>query len=281
MKKQCRIVCLYSGSGGNSTFIRVGESAVLIDAGKSARALCRALTEIGEDINDISAIFITHEHTDHVSALEVIAKKNALPIHITHASAERFDERSSPYLCSRMITHPVEFCEQIGEMRVRSFHTPHDSRMSVGYRVEFSDGERERAFGYATDIGYVSDEIRENLRGCEAVVLESNHDVDMLMTGPYPYDLKLRVASKRGHLSNCECAELAIELAEGGTRAIMLAHLSKENNEPSIALDEIESAVSGMGVTVSVAHPDEPRELIIPNEEDADAERKAYNPWDA
>lgn len=281
MKKQCRIVCLYSGSGGNSTFIRVGESAVLIDAGKSARALCRALTDIGEDIKNINAVFVTHEHTDHVSALEIIAKKNPMPIHITSISAEKFNERTTPYLLSRMITHPIEFCEQIGEMKVRSFRTPHDSRMSVGYRIEFFDGESDRAFGYATDIGYASDEIRENLRGCEAVVLESNHDVDMLMTGPYPYDLKLRVASKRGHLSNCECAELAIELARGGTRAIMLAHLSKENNQPSIALDEIESAVSGMGVAVSVAHPDEPRELIIPSKEDADAEREAYNPWDA
>ena len=281
MKNICRIVSLYSGSGGNSTFIRVGTNAILIDAGKSARALCRALTDIGESIENISAIFITHEHTDHVSALEVIAKKNAIPIHITSVSSERFDERTSPCCCSRMITHSVDFCEQIGDMTVRSFRTPHDSRMSVGYRIEFFDGEKSRAIGYATDIGYISDEIRNNLLECEAVVLESNHDKDMLMTGPYPRDLKMRVASKRGHLSNCECAEFAVELAESGTRAILLAHLSKENNEPCLALDEIQRAVSGFGVEVEVAHPDEPRELKLFWEDNENAEREIYNPWNA
>lgn len=281
MKNICRIVSLYSGSGGNSTFIRVGTNAILIDAGKSARALCRALTDIGESIENISAIFITHEHTDHVSALEVIAKKNAIPIHITSVSSERFDERTSPCCCSRMITHSVDFCEQIGDMTVRSFRTPHDSRMSVGYRIEFFDGEKSRAIGYATDIGYISDEIRNNLLECEAVVLESNHDKDMLMTGPYPRDLKMRVASKRGHLSNCECAEFAVELAESGTRAILLAHLSKENNEPCLALDETQRAVSGFGVEVEVAHPDEPRELKLFLEDNENAEREIYNPWNA
>ena len=282
MKQNYRIVSLYSGSGGNSTFIRVGGDAILIDAGKSARALCRALTDIGEDIENIKAIFITHEHTDHVSALEVIAKKHALPIHITSVSAERFDERSTPCCLFRMMTHGVEFCEQVGELQVRSFRTPHDSRMSVGYRIEFFDGEDNRAIGFATDIGYISDEIRENLRGCEAVVLESNHDLDMLMTGPYPRDLKLRVASKRGHLSNRECADFAIELAESGTRGILLAHLSKENNEPTLALEESERALGGLGVCVRVADPDLPVELKIFDGEDTEyAEREVYNPWNA
>lgn len=282
MKKEYRIVSLYSGSGGNSTFIRVGGDAILIDAGKSARALCRALTDIGEDIENIKAIFITHEHTDHVSALEVIAKKHALPIHITSVSAERFDERSTPCCLFRMMTHGVEFCEQVGELQVRSFRTPHDSRMSVGYRIEFFDGEQKRTIGFATDIGYISDEIRENLCGCEAVVLESNHDLDMLMTGPYPRDLKMRVASKRGHLSNRECADFAIELAESGTRGILLAHLSKENNEPTLALEESERALGGLGVCVRVADPDLPVELKIFDGEDTEyAEREAYNPWNA
>ena len=282
MKKEYRIVSLYSGSGGNSTFIRVGDDAILIDAGKSARALCRALTDIGEDIDNIKAIFITHEHTDHVSALEVIAKKHALPIHITSVSAERFDGRSTPCCLLRMMTHGVEFCEQVGELKISSFRTPHDSRMSVGYRIEFFEGEQKRTIGFATDIGYISDEIRENLRGCEAVVLESNHDLDMLMTGPYPRDLKLRVASKRGHLSNRECADFAIELANSGTRGILLAHLSKENNEPTLALEESERALGGLGVCVRVADPDLPVELKIFDGEDAEyAEREVYNPWNA
>ena len=181
-----------------------------------------------------------------------------------------------------MMTHGVEFCEQVGELQVRSFRTPHDSRMSVGYRIEFFDGEQKRAIGFATDIGYISDEIRENLRGCEAVVLESNHDLDMLMTGPYPRDLKMRVASKRGHLSNRECADFAIELAESGTRGILLAHLSKENNEPTLALEESERALGGLGVCMRVADPDLPVELKIFDGEDTEyAEREVYNPWNA
>lgn len=282
MENICRIVSLYSGSGGNSTFIRVGASAVLIDAGNSARALCKALRDIGEDIENISAIFITHEHTDHVSALEVLTKKHAIPIHITEVSAARFDEKSMPYCYSKMLTHPVEFCERIGDISIRSFRTPHDSKMSVGYRIEFSYDGETHAIGYATDIGYISEDIRKNLLGCEAVVLESNHDSDMLMSGPYPRELKMRVASKRGHLSNCECAEFAVELAESGTKAILLAHLSKENNEPCLALDETQRAVSGFGVEVIAAHPDEPRELSFFSKENRyDVECEAYNPWNA
>ena len=282
MNKYCRIVNLYSGSGGNATFIRVGDHSILIDAGKSARALCRALCDIGEGIKNVNAIFITHEHTDHVSALEVIAKKNAIPIHMTETSALRFDERTSPCLFSRLILHSPEFCERIGNMTVRSFCTPHDSRMSVGYRIEFELDGCQHAIGYATDIGYVSEEIRKNLLGCEAVVIESNHDVDMLMTGPYPRELKQRVASKRGHLSNCECAEFAAELAENGTRAFMLAHLSKENNEPCLASDEVGKMLEPYGATLAVAHPELPCELeICFGEEWLRAEREIYNPWNA
>ena len=281
MKQNYRIVSLYSGSGGNSTFIRIGDIALLIDAGKSARALCRALDEIGEDIENISAIFITHEHTDHIAALEVLTKKHPMPIHITEGSADKVCCRCAEHLLSCFVVEQTEFSVKLGDVRISSFRTPHDSRMSVGYRIEFFDGEQEHAIGYATDIGYISEDIRQNLLGCEAVVLESNHDVDMLRDGPYPYDLKQRVASKRGHLSNCECAEFATELANHGTRAIMLAHLSKENNDPCLALDETERAVSGLGVKITVSHPDEPRELIFPKEEDINAEREIYNPWNA
>lgn len=279
MRNDCRTVVLYSGSGGNSVFIRAGESAILIDAGKSARALCSSLCAIGESIDCIDAIFITHEHSDHVSALEVLAKKRDIPIHITEVSAARFDFDPKSPIHQRLHRHDVHFSVEVGDMRVTSFRTPHDSRMSVGYRVEISDKEEQFVLRLATDIGYVSDEIRENLLGCDAVIIESNHDRDMLMTGPYPRELKQRVASKRGHLSNVECAELATELAENGTRAFMLAHLSAENNEPELALDEVSRAVSGTGAAVFVASPDSPVEFVT--EVKAYDEREAYNPWNA
>lgn len=260
----CRIVTLYSGSDGNATYIRAANTAILIDAGRSARALCRALCEIGTTVDEIDAIFITHEHRDHIAALEVLCKKHHIPIHIMTQSAERLDRLGPCPLCDCLVRHEAMFCEQVGALTVSSFRTPHDSRMSVGYRITFCDGEGvEHALGYATDIGYVSDAVREGLCGCEAVVLESNHDVDMLMDGPYPYDLKLRIRSRRGHLSNADSAALASELASGGTRAFLLAHVSRENNDPTLVLDEAVSAISDPSVTVAVAAPDIPTELCL------------------
>lgn len=282
MKKECRIYALYSGSGGNSVYIRVGDDRILIDAGKSARALCKALEKIGEDIKNISAIFVTHEHTDHVSALEVLAKKYGLPIHVTEQSAKKFDRYPDSPVHTCLFRHGVEFCVRVGGLCVSSFRTPHDSNMSVGYRLEFELDGINHAFGIATDIGYVSEDIRKNLIGCDAVIIESNHDEEMLMTGPYPYDLKMRVASKRGHLSNRECADFICELAQSGTRAFMLAHLSRENNEPELAFDESNRAVCDCGAYVCVADPEEPVELLLDFLEGiANDKREAYNPWNA
>ena len=280
--KELRIVTLYSGSGGNSVYIRVANTAILIDAGKSARTLCNSLREIGSDISEISAIFITHDHHDHTSALEVLAKKNQIPIHMTRASAQIFDRCPDAQIHSRLVLHEPEYTAEVGGLTVRSFRTPHDSRMSVGYRIEFCDGERVRAFGVATDIGYVTDDIRRGLCGCEAVVLESNHDVDMLMDGPYPYELKCRIRSNRGHLSNKDSALFAATLAQSGTRAFLLAHLSEENNDPTLALEEALCAISDESVTICAASPTEPTELPISDrEETCDDRREIYNPWNA
>jgi len=262
MMKTCKITSLYSGSGGNAIYIRVGETAILVDAGKSARTLCRTLCEIGADIADVRAVFVTHEHSDHVSALEVLSKKYDFPIHIMEKSAVRFDRLPPSPLHEHLVRHEGMFCETVGELTVSSFRTPHDSRMSVGYRIAFSDEDGEHVLGIATDIGYVSDSVREGLCGCDAVVLESNHDVEMLMDGPYPYDLKLRIRSNRGHLSNADSASLAADLAAQGTRAFLLAHLSEENNDPTLALDEAISAISDPSVSVLVASPDRPTELV-------------------
>ena len=263
MRESLRIVTLYSGSGGNCTYIRFCDTAILIDAGKSARTLCGALREIGSDISEIDAIFVTHDHHDHVSALEVLAKKNNIPIHMTARSAVIFDRDPSAPIHSRLVRHDPLFSVEVGRFTVTSFRTSHDSRMSVGYRIAFRAGEEAFAVGVATDLGYVSEEVREGLRGCFALVLESNHDETMLREGPYPYDLKKRIASRRGHLSNSDSAAFASELAEAGARAFILAHLSEENNEPDLALDEARSALSGLGCTVAVAAADLPTEVAF------------------
>ena len=280
--KNCRIATLYSGSGGNSTYIRVANTAILIDAGKNAKRLCAALKEIGSDIEEIRAIFVTHDHADHMSALEVLAKKHNIPIHITEQSARVFDRIAPSAVHGRLVRHAPLFSVELEDMTVSSFETPHDSLMSVGYRIEFFDGEEKRAVGLATDIGYVTECIRDGLRGCEAVVLESNHDVEMLRKGPYPDMLKRRILSKRGHLSNKESAELSAYLAANGTRAFLLAHLSEENNEPTLAFEETERAISDCGVFLAVAAPDHPTELKIPTPEEMENDRRQiYNPWNA
>ncbi len=252
-----RFCTLYSGSTGNAAYLETPGARILIDAGKCARTLVASLAAIGVDIDTVDAIFITHEHSDHVAALEVLAKKHPIPVHILYESALRYKNRPPEALCRCLrLYRAAPFSTRIGDVTVTAFKTPHDSRASVGYRFELDGEAAPICLGYATDIGYVSKEVRAGLRGCEAVVLESNHDVDMLMDGSYPYDLKLRIRSKRGHLSNRACADFAAELAESGTAHFLLAHISEENNAPCIAYDETHATLAGLPVTLRVAAPD-------------------------
>lgn len=251
---------LYSGSKGNASLICARGKKILIDAGKSARSLCCALNSIGVSPESIDAIFITHEHTDHISALQTYSHKYNTPIHILLSSAKKkFYGLRDEKLFSNMVFHAnPNFEVKIGDLCIRSFPTPHDSCGSVGYKISFEDNGKTVNIGYATDIGYVTDEIYDNLLGCEAIVIESNHDKEMLKTGPYPYELKQRIASKHGHLSNCECAELCATLTQKGTKSIMLAHLSEENNLPEIAYNECLMAVADDSVKICVASPTTP-----------------------
>jgi phosphoribosyl 1,2-cyclic phosphodiesterase len=253
-----KIISLYSGSTGNATLIATKSTAILIDAGKSARSLCAAVCAAGFDIDKIDAIFITHEHTDHISALEVLEKKHDIPVHMTEISASNARISRDSRLAQKIICHPPHFEVKVGEnMTVRSFCTSHDSAMSVGYRVDIRDGESVYSFGLATDTGCVTDEIRESMLGCRSVLIESNHDLDMLRLGPYPPELKKRILSRRGHLSNPDCAAFAAELAARGTKTFLLGHLSEENNSPSAALETVRSALAGFeGVSVLATKPD-------------------------
>ena len=261
--RKYRLATLYSGSEGNCTFICSGNTSILIDAGKSARTLCARLSEIGSDIKNISAIFITHEHTDHVSALETLSKKYHIPIHITDRSATKFDRTPDAAVHSCLVRHDTVFCQTVGDITVRSFPTPHDSMMSVGYRVSFEADGQKHIWGVATDIGHVTSQIRDGLDGCEAVVLESNHDEQMLISGTYPRELKIRILSERGHLSNHDSSELAAALARGGCKSFILAHLSRENNKPCLAYEAAVNEIADHSVRVRVASADVPCELCF------------------
>lgn len=235
---------------------------ILIDAGKNAKALCRALGELSLTPEQLDAIIITHDHRDHTAALPVLLKRHPLPVHAVEASAQvmamDMDDAARECLCR----HTPLFKEQIGNVEIASFITPHDSRFSVGYRmrVQASDGIHE--IGYATDVGYVTEDVRRGLLGCESVVLESNHDREMLLTGPYPRQLKERIFSRYGHLANDDSAAFAAELAEHGLQNLMLAHLSEQNNDPTIAYEEFIMALGGDDrIRIAVAAPDRVVEL--------------------
>ncbi len=252
------ITALYSGSKGNSVLIESEKAKILIDAGKSARALCSALIEAGVGIDEIDAIFITHEHRDHISALEVLLKHHKIPLHIVEASANKLHFRGESVYDGLICTHTPIFTVEIGDMVVKSFPTPHDSEYSVGYTIEIGD----KTIGYATDIGYVTSEIKSALTGCESVVIECNHDEEMLMNGSYTYDLKLRIRSNRGHLSNTDCAAFVSDLCFIGTKNVLLAHLSEENNDPTLAFDEVFCAIGDDSVNLKVAKQNETVKLV-------------------
>jgi len=262
-----KLISLYSGSKGNSTLVSACGTNILIDAGQSARRLTDGLKAANISPDSIDAIFITHEHTDHVSALEVFLKKHRIPVHITEKSAQKLLSKAAPHVTECLVIHPPMYTENIKELTVASFPTPHDSMCSVGFRISFREGECLREIGYATDIGYVTDAISSGLMGCESVVIEANHDVEMLKHGSYPYDLKKRILSKRGHLSNTDCAVFLSELCANGTKNVLLAHLSEENNHPSLAYDEISTVICDPSVNLAIADQFSPTVLVSDEEE--------------
>ncbi len=249
-----RIFSLYSGSSGNAAVISTPVGCILIDAGKNAKQLTKSLSEAGISPEEIGAILLTHEHNDHTAALSVFLKKHPIPVHLPSGCVKKLAR--DPAIEAHLCPHPPRYTEEICGMRVTSFATPHDSLASCGYRIEIPTEEGSVTLGYATDIGYVSTEVEAALLGCDAVVLESNHDLEMLWEGPYPHDLKMRVASRRGHLSNHDSALLACRLCASGTRALLLAHLSAENNTADTAYDACVSTVADPHVRISVASPD-------------------------
>ncbi|MBR5451459.1 MAG: MBL fold metallo-hydrolase [Clostridia bacterium] len=223
-------VCpLFSSSKGNSTYIGAQGGGILVDVGVSAKKLVSALNEKGVDIDSIKGVFITHSHTDHISGLQTLTKHHNIPI---FASEKTFAELIR---CNRLpagATINIENCTTAADMEISRFFTSHDSPGSCGYTVTLPNGEK---VAVCTDLGYVSDEVRNAITGCKTVVLESNHDISMLNSGPYPIELKMRISSKLGHLSNTACASELSALLKSGTTRFILAHLSEENNRPEIA----------------------------------------------
>lgn len=237
-------VSLISGSSGNASYISDGRTNILIDCGMSGKALKEALDKIDADPCDIDAILITHEHSDHVKGVGVVSRRYDIPIYATENTHAAMNIGKIREENIKIIKANTEFC--INSIGIKSFSIPHDAADPVGY--SFFMGEEK--LSVATDIGHVSDIVRENVTGSKSVLLESNHNVEMLQYGAYPFLLKKRILSDRGHLSNENAAMLALELIKGGTEHIMLGHLSAENNTPDIARMTAEQILSSGGVSI-------------------------------
>lgn len=210
---------------------------ILADCGISGKILCESLEPLGISPKDIDAILITHEHTDHTKGVGVISRKYNLPIYlnaptwgIAKSQIGKIEDENL-----NIFSTGDEF--YINDIKIKSFHTPHDAAESVGYVFEDSSGRA----AIATDMGFVTDEVLSVICGCSTVLIEANYDLNMLEIGPYPYELKQRIKGRLGHLCNDDSGALAKILAENGTKEIILGHLSEENNFPLLALKTVEN----------------------------------------
>ena len=236
-----------SGSSGNCLLLSGGGTDILIDAGISARRLSELLGACCLSLQDSGGVLITHEHSDHISGLGGLLRRSSAPIYAPRTVAARL-RGMLPEIDERLQVIPVGEDFTISRLTVRAFHTPHDTVESVGYRVACGG-----VFAIATDMGCVTDEVRQNLLGADVALIEANHDEQMLRYGRYPVFLKRRILSERGHLSNDNCAALVRELAGNGTGTIVLGHLSRENNTPETALRTVGGAIEGTGARLLCA----------------------------
>ncbi len=235
-----------------------GDGGVLIDIGMSAKKTTEALQSAGISPESLSGIFITHEHIDHVRGLRVFTKKYHVPVYASAGTCSAITEQGllpegeSPNILT------ADGMEAAG-IQIRPFHTSHDCREGFGYVMRLPDG---RTAALSTDLGYLSEEVRSAIAGCDLVVIESNHDIRMLQNGSYPYPLKRRILSDIGHLSNESCAYVLPELIRKGSTRFVLAHLSRENNLPELALEtsRAELQQSGMRENIDYSLTVAPRE---------------------
>lgn len=242
-----RFCSLFSSSSGNATYIGSGRTGILIDAGVSAKRIRTALQARGVDPQTIAAIFVTHEHADHIKGLRVLASQLGVPVFASPGTMRGLADCGALEGSFPQKTFAVGDAVEIGDLLVRSFPTPHDANESCGFSVELPD---ERRAAVATDIGHMTNEVMRGILGCDLVMLESNHDVGMLQNGPYPYFLKRRILSDVGHLCNDACADVAVQLVEHGATRLFLGHLSQENNLPQLAYQTTLSALQLAGAVL-------------------------------
>ncbi len=260
-----RICPLYSGSTGNSTYIAAQTGGILVDVGASMKGICYALERAGGSYDEIKAVVITHEHSDHIKGLEVFLSKTGAKLIASTDTLETL--RNMKKIPAGTQVLPIDdTAAEIDGIVINRFPTSHDCSGSSGYTFLLPDGKK---ISVCTDLGVVTEQVHNAVKESDAILLESNHDIEMLKNGPYPPYLKVRILSDSGHISNNACAAELKELFKGGTTRFILGHLSQKNNTVMLARSVAEAALMDLGArdnkdyTLSVALPTDNRVTVI------------------
>jgi phosphoribosyl 1,2-cyclic phosphodiesterase len=240
------ITVLASGSRGNCSVVSTSRTKILVDAGLSGRETLRRMHAAGEDPTQLSAILVSHEHSDHVSGVYQLSRKLKIPVYMTGGTHQEWrrcerDRRKDQSVLDRCEHFQAGRGFEIGDISVMPCTIPHDAADPVAF-VFRAEGVK---LGIVTDLGYMPASVMQHIRGCDFLMIESNHDLEMLRVGPYPWSVKQRVLSRLGHLSNDALAEFLTTDYDGGATYIVLAHLSEQNNHPEIARNAAERALAG------------------------------------
>lgn len=246
---ELRFSPLFSGSSGNAIYVGCDNAHLLVDAGMSGTRVIQEMQRIGVNPGNLSGILVTHEHSDHIKGIGILSRKFDLPIFATEGTWQGMHDKIGAIASKNMRIFEPGQDFFLGSINITGFSTPHDATQPVGYTFDLHGAK----LSIATDLGCIKDGWYKYVCGSDAVILESNYDPDMLQAGPYPFDLKKRILSRKGHLSNEDAGLVASELVKKGAKQIILGHLSKENNFPELAMRTCELALSNAGI---VPHED-------------------------
>lgn len=253
-----RLTVLGSGSSGNCSLVSFGDTRILIDAGFSGKEICRRMELAGIEPNGLDAILVTHEHSDHIKSCHTLSRKFEAPIFCTAGTYDAVISEK-PHFGWQEVIPGRSF--NVGKMCVHPISLPHDAADPIGFRVECEG----RVLGHMTDFGYASALVKESLKGCDALLVEANHDLDMLKDGPYPWYLKQRIAGRLGHLSNEGFYEMLPEILHDDISHLVIAHMSRTNNDPRLVSFQTKRILRRMGLSdlsFSIAEQDIPLDTV-------------------
>ena len=239
-----RVCTLASGSNGNATYIGGDNAAVLVDSGLSGKTVTQELDSLGIDPTGLRGILVTHEHTDHIKGVGVLSRKLDLKIYATEQTWEAIKPTVGKIADYNQCVLETGRALEVEDLQIEHFNTSHDAVDSVGFCVQ----SRKSRIGISTDTGYLTAPARRSLDGSDLLVFEANHDLQMLRQGSYPWALKQRILSDRGHLSNIAAGHCLASLVSGKTKGVILAHLSKENNCPELAYSTVAKVLIDAGL---------------------------------